>query len=162
MRPWTATLCLALTALPAAAAELPIFDAHVHYSHDAWDNLPPKEAVAILRKAGLKRALVSSSGDEGTQRLVEAAPDLILPSLRPYRSRADVSTWVRDATVVPFLEDRLARHRYVALGDTFTSGDGLAPWGTWIAPLVGFALWPWMFLLLDELRLRLRERERGA
>ena len=31
--------------------------------------LPPKEAVAILRKAGLKRALVSSSGDDGTQRL---------------------------------------------------------------------------------------------
>ena len=38
--------------LPAAAAELPIFDAHIHYSHDAWDNLPPKDAVAILRQAG--------------------------------------------------------------------------------------------------------------
>jgi hypothetical protein len=25
-----------------AAAELPIFDAHLHYSHDAWDNLPPR------------------------------------------------------------------------------------------------------------------------
>ena len=41
-----------LVAGPVPAAELPIFDAHVHYSHDAWDNLPPKEAVAILRKAG--------------------------------------------------------------------------------------------------------------
>ena len=40
------------------AAELPLFDAHIHYSHDAWENLPPKEAIAILRKAGLKRALV--------------------------------------------------------------------------------------------------------
>ena len=79
MRPWTALLCLALTALPARAAELPIFDAHVHYSHDAWDNLPPSEAVAILRKAGLKRALVSSSGDDGTQRLLAEAPDLIVP-----------------------------------------------------------------------------------
>jgi hypothetical protein len=65
---------------------------------------------------------VSSSGDEGTQRLVDAAPDLILPSLRPYRSRADVSTWVRDATVVPFLEDRLARHRYVAIGEFHVYG----------------------------------------
>ena len=92
-----------------AAAELPIFDAHVHYSHDAWENLPPKEAIAILRKAGLKRALVSSSGDEGTQRLVAEAPELIVPSLRPYRSRGELSSWVRDDSVVAFLEERLAQ-----------------------------------------------------
>jgi hypothetical protein len=66
-------LLLALLPLAAAGAELPIFDAHVHYSHDAWANLPPADAIAILRKAGLRRALVSSSGDEGTQRLVEAS-----------------------------------------------------------------------------------------
>jgi hypothetical protein len=112
----------ALVAPPTAAADLPVFDAHIHYSHDAWANLPPKAAIDVLRKAGIRRALVSSSGDEGTQRLVEAAPDLILPSLRPYRSRADVSTWVRDATVVPFLEDRLARHRYVAIGEFHVYG----------------------------------------
>ena len=108
---------LLFVAGPLHAAELPIFDAHVHYSHDAWDNLPPKEAVAILRKAGVKRALVSSSGDEGTQRLVAEAPDLVLPSLRPYRTRGDVGTWVRDETVIAFLENRLARHRYAAVGE---------------------------------------------
>ena len=112
----------ALVATPTVAADLPVFDAHIHYSHDAWENLPPKAAIDVLRKAGIRRALVSSSGDEGTQRLAEAAPDLILPSLRPYRSRADVSTWVRDATVVPFLEDRLARHRYVAIGEFHVYG----------------------------------------
>jgi hypothetical protein len=70
----------------------------------------------------VRRALVSSSGDEGTQRLADAAPDLILPSLRPYRSRADVSTWVRDPTVAPFLEERLAKHRYVAIGEFHVYG----------------------------------------
>ena len=35
-----------------AAAELPIFDAHLHYSHDAWDVVPPAQAIAILRKIG--------------------------------------------------------------------------------------------------------------
>src|SRR4029453_1889106 len=108
---------LGLAAWEAAAIELPIFDAHVHYSHDAWDNLPPKDAIAIVRKAGLKRALVSSSGDEGTQRLVAEAPNLVLPSLRPYRSRGDVSTWVRDDTVIAFLEERLRSQRYVAIGE---------------------------------------------
>ncbi len=104
------------------AADLPIFDAHLHYSHDAWENLPPADAIAIMRKAGLKRALVSSSGDDGTQRLVAAAPDLVLPSLRPYRTRGDVSTWVRDETVVAFLEERLARSRYVAIGEFHVYG----------------------------------------
>jgi hypothetical protein len=125
MRPFPfAALALAAAAWapPLAAAELPLFDAHIHYSHDAWANLPPAQAVETLRKAGIRRALVSSSGDEGTQRLVAAAPDLILPSLRPYRSRSEVSTWVRDATVVPFLEERLAKHRYVAIGEFHVYG----------------------------------------
>ena len=100
-----------------AADELPIFDAHVHYSHDAWANLPPKDAIAILRRAGVVRALVSSSGDEGTQRLVAEAPDLVLPSLRPYRTRGDIATWARDESVVAFLEGRLAKDRYVAIGE---------------------------------------------
>jgi len=117
LRSLAALLPLALLALPARAAELPIFDAHVHYSHDAWENLPPKEAIAILRKAGLVRALVSSSGDEGTQRLLAEAPTLIVPSLRPYRKRSDIGTWVRDDTVTTFLEDRLAKARYAAIGE---------------------------------------------
>jgi predicted TIM-barrel fold metal-dependent hydrolase len=108
---------LALLAPPLQAVELPIFDAHLHYSHDAWENLPPKDAVALLRKAGLKRALVSSSGDAGTQRLLAEAPDLIVPSLRPYRSRGELSSWVRDDSVIGFLEERLRNARYAAVGE---------------------------------------------
>ncbi len=102
---------------PLQAAELPIFDAHLHYSHDAWDKLPPPDAIAILRQAGLKRALVSSSGDAGTQRLLAEAPDLIVPSLRPYRTRGEISTWVRDDSVAAFLEERLKNARYAAIGE---------------------------------------------
>ena len=101
----------------AAAADLPIFDAHVHYSHDALANLPPREAIAMLRRAGVVRALVSSSGDEGTQRLLTEAPDLVLPSLRPYRTRGDLATWVNDESVIAFLESRLAKDKYVAIGE---------------------------------------------
>ncbi len=107
---------LAFAAL-AGAAELPIFDAHLHYSHDAWDTVPPKEAIAILRKAGLKRALVSSSGDDGQQRLVALAPDLVIPELRPYRSRGETGSWFRDESVIPYLEERLRRYRYAGLGE---------------------------------------------
>ena len=78
-------LLLAGACAPALAADLPIFDAHIHYSHDAWEIVPPKEAIAILRKAGVKRALVSSSNDEGTQNL--AAPGYHRLELHSYRSR---------------------------------------------------------------------------
>src|SRR2546428_9689983 len=46
---------------PARETELPIFDAHIHYNSDVWEVVPPKEAITRLRKAGIVRALVSSS-----------------------------------------------------------------------------------------------------
>ena len=107
---------------PVEAAEVPIFDAHIHYSRDAWANVSAKEAVALLRKAGIKRALVSSSSDEGTQRLYAEAPDVIVPELRPYRTQDDVSAWMRDDSVIPYLEERLARYKYVAIGEFHVNG----------------------------------------
>ena len=109
---------LALAANAARAApELPLFDAHIHYSHDAWDLVPPKQAVAILRQAGLRGALVSSSNDQGTQLLLAEAPDLIVSELRPYRSRGEIGSWMHDASVVGYLEDRLAKLRHVGIGE---------------------------------------------
>ena len=100
-----------------AADPLPIFDAHIHYSHDAWESVPPSEAIGILRKAGVKRAMVSSSSDDGTQQLYKEAPDLVIPSLRPYRTRGETGTWFRSDTMVAHLEDRLKRYKYAAIGE---------------------------------------------
>jgi hypothetical protein len=111
-----AALLLALP-LAATAQPLPIFDAHLHYSHDAWEMVPVEQAIAILRKAGLKRALISSSGDDGQQRLYRAAPDLVIPELRPYRRRGEIGTWFRDETLIAYLEDKLRQHRYAGIGE---------------------------------------------
>ena len=112
----------------AAAAPMPIFDAHIHFSHDAAERFSAAEAVAILKKAGLKRALVSSSDDAGTRALHAAAPDLVLPSLRPYRRRGEINSWVDDPSVIDFLEDRLERFKWVAVGEfhLFASQTGKA------------------------------------
>lgn len=111
-----------------AAEPLPIFDAHVHYSQEAWERMPPKEAIALLRKAGVKRALVSSSNDDGNQKLYAEAPDLILPSLRTYRTRGDISTWFKDEGVAAYLQERLKKYRYVAIGEFHVFGaDADAP-----------------------------------
>src|SRR5262249_51991049 len=113
-------IALSLTVFAIAARaeqELPIFDAHLHYSHDAWDVVPPKEVIGILRRAGIKRAMVSSSNNEGTRMLQDLAPDLIVPELRPYRSRGEISTWAKDQSLVPFLEEMLAKRKYMAIGE---------------------------------------------
>ena len=126
---WALAICcaVALGALPPTARAqvappLPLFDAHLHYSHDAWERLPPKQAVALMRQAGLKRAMVSSSSDEGTQMLFAEAPDLVLPVLRPYRTRGEISTWANDPTVVTHMEQRLAKYSYVAIGEYHVFG----------------------------------------
>jgi rod shape-determining protein MreD len=36
------------------------------------------------------------------------------------------------------------------------AGDALPPASWWISPFVGAALWPFLFLLLDDMRMRLR------
>jgi len=78
--------------------------------------------VALMRQAGLKRAMVSSSSDEGTQKLYAEAPDLVLPSLRPYRSRGEIGSWMHDPGIANHLESRLKQYRYVAIGEYHVYG----------------------------------------
>lgn len=114
---------LLLFSVPAVADDrLPIFDAHVHYSHDAVELVPPKQAVQILRQAGLRKAMVSSSDDSGTQRLLAEAPDLIVPSLRPYRKRSDIAGWTDDPAIIDYVEGRLKTYKYRALGEFHAYG----------------------------------------
>ena len=122
MRKWIAVLACCGFAPIALGAELPLIDVHIHYSQDAWQELSPKQAIATLRKAGLKRAVVSSSGDDGTLKLYAEAPDFIIPSLRPYRSRGEQSSWLQDESVLAYLEDRLKKHRYAAFGEFHAYG----------------------------------------
>ncbi|PHQ69983.1 MAG: amidohydrolase [Sneathiella sp.] len=111
-----------LLASPAKATE-DLIDVHIHYSHDAWEMLPPEEAVKVLRDAGLKKAFVSSSSDEGTQKLYAVAPDLIVPVLRPYRKRGELGTWVRDESVIGMIEKKLKENTYAGIGEFHVYGE---------------------------------------
>lgn len=118
-------VCVLLLATPTMAQQLPIFDAHIHYSHDAVLLVPPEDVAKILRDAGVKKALVSSSDDAGTQKLKAAAPDIVVPALRPYRQRGRMSTWMHDPTVIDYLTDRLSRFEYEAIGEFHAYGDDI-------------------------------------
>jgi hypothetical protein len=119
-------ICLALSAAGSASAQgLPIFDAHIHYSHDAVQLVPPEQVAAILRAAGVVKALVSSSDDDGTQKLAAAAPEIVVPALRPYRRRGETGTWMHDPEVIDYLEARLAVFGYYAIGEFHAFGDDI-------------------------------------
>ena len=119
---FAAMLSLA-AAVPAAADQSrPIVDAHIHYSHDTWSVVPPPEAIKLLRQAGVRKAFVSSSSDDGTQMLYKAAPDLVVPVLRPYRTRGEIGTWVRDLTIIPHVEARLKTNTYAGIGEFHVFG----------------------------------------
>lgn len=53
----------------------------------------------------------------------------------------------------------LLNDRVVVLLLRAIAGEFAIDWRYWLAPLVGAALWPWVFLLLDDLRSRGRQRE---
>lgn len=115
-------IMLGLSPKLVAAEDLRIFDTHIHFSHDAWEQYSAENAVEILRQAGLRRAFVSSSPDEGTQKLYRQAPDFIVPVLRPYRKRGELQSWVDDPTVVEMVAERLAANRYAGIGEFHVSG----------------------------------------
>jgi hypothetical protein len=112
-----------LVAAESQHAATRLFDGHIHYSEDVWDALPPEKALAWLERAGIARALVSSTPNEGTERLYALAPDRIVPLLRPYRSTADRATWHQDAELPAFLAARLDAFPYRGIGEFHVFGD---------------------------------------
>lgn len=127
---WLLTVALTALCVPASAGddELAIVDTHLHYSRDAWDRFPPSAILAILDQAGVRRAFVSSTPDDGTVRLYEAAPDRVVPVLRPYRGAGELGSWHRDPSVTGYLESRLARGIYRGIGEFHLSGgEALSP-----------------------------------
>jgi predicted TIM-barrel fold metal-dependent hydrolase len=105
--------------------DLALFDAHVHYSADARQRFTIDEVLAILREAGVRRALVSSTPDDGTIALYERAPELVIPILRPYRGPGEIGTWTRDGTVVAYLSSHYRPGVHRGIGE-FHLGPGEA------------------------------------
>jgi Amidohydrolase len=100
-----------------------IFDAHIHYSEPDWSSYPPERILAILDRAGITRALVSSTPDDGTLTLHGKDPRRIVPILRPYRTRDDMATWWNDAATIPYLEERLRRRVHRGIGEFHLHGE---------------------------------------
>ena len=123
MRLIAALAVLALAAgSPTAAVDSPLTDGHIHYSRPDWTVYTPDQIVAILDKAGIRRALVSSTPDDGTLKLYDRDPKRVIPMLRPYRTRDDMGSWWRDPSIIPYLEERLGKGVHRGIGEFHIHG----------------------------------------
>ena len=73
-----------------------------------------------------------------------------------FRARLRFFTLAQQALAIFAL---LLNDRVVVLIVRGFSGEGLPPWTFWISPAVGMFMWPWLFLLLDDIRLKLRHKD---
>lgn len=101
----------------AGAAQLPIFDAHIHYKEPAWGPFPPDTIIELMDNNGVAMGLVSSTPDEGTIMLLKAAPNRIVPELRPYHGDAGSSNWTRAPGMKDYLVKRLDEHPHEGIGE---------------------------------------------
>jgi rod shape-determining protein MreD len=53
----------------------------------------------------------------------------------------------------------LVNDRIILIWIIVLLGEPLPTWKYWLPPLVGMAIWPWLFLLLDRIRLRMRQHK---
>lgn len=53
----------------------------------------------------------------------------------------------------------LLNDRIVVVSLRAVAGEFSIDWQYWLAPLMAAAVWPWLFLFLDDLRARARQRE---
>lgn len=119
--------CVSLTA--AAQDRLPLFDAHVHYSVGATDAYPPPVAIGMLDAAGIGRAILSSTPNDGTVLLHGLHPQRFVPFARPYHTTRDLASWsverqswYRDPETLKLIERELERGIYHGIGEFHVDG----------------------------------------
>jgi amidohydrolase family protein len=114
------------TTQPSSAREFyagQLDDAHIHYSLDSWEDHPISEITGILDRAGIKRALVSSTPNEGTLKLYAADPTRVVPEFRPYHTDADIGRWFANPETITFIEQGLSRIEWRGIGEFHLYGD---------------------------------------
>ena len=53
----------------------------------------------------------------------------------------------------------LVNDRIIRLWISSLLGEPVPTWHYWLSPMVGMAMWPWLFLLLDRIRAGRRRRK---
>jgi Amidohydrolase len=130
----------------SAQDPIEIFDAHLHYNWEPQPYLKLEEVMALFKKNGVTGILATSRPNTGTHALVEAkTPGLwVVPFIRPYRVRADITSWMGDPTIYELVKEEFKRGGYRGVGEFHLSGKAAA--NEWVKRIVDFAVDNSLFL----------------
>lgn len=117
MRGLFAAALALLVATPAAAEPYrgPLFDAHLHYNDEAWNQHALPDVLGRMQRSGVRAIVANSRPNDGTRTLATARAETtaagvtVVPFVRLYRNRADYSGWFADPSIVTMVETELAR-----------------------------------------------------
>jgi hypothetical protein len=112
------SLTLYLLIMPLTAQSgLPIFDSHLHYGGEDVANFSTDQIIDIFDDNNIAYALVSSTPNDGTEKLYRKAPQRIIPFLGLYQTLEDKRDWMWDESVVPRVKEALKRGLYRGIGE---------------------------------------------
>jgi predicted TIM-barrel fold metal-dependent hydrolase len=117
MRSLVAAIVCAALSVPAAAEPYrgPLFDAHLHYNDEAWNQHGLPDALGRMQRSGVRAIVANSRPNDGTRTLATARAETaaagvtVVPFVRLYRNRADYTGWFADPSIVTMVEAELAR-----------------------------------------------------
>jgi hypothetical protein len=117
MRSLVAAIVCAALSVPAAAEPYrgPLFDAHLHYNDEAWNQHGLPDALGRMQRSGVRAIVANSRPNDGTRTLAAARAETaaagvtVGPFVRLYRNRADYTGWFADPSIVTMVETELAR-----------------------------------------------------
>jgi hypothetical protein len=97
--------------------QIPIFDVQLHYNQEAWPYVSPTAVINTLDELAVPHALVSSTPNEGTFKLLQQGSQRIIPMFSLYRKREDRETWFEDVDVLAHMERELRNWNYKGIGE---------------------------------------------
>ena len=124
-------LAFLLVLLPRAAcaqAKLKIFDAHLHYNQEPNPLYPLEKVLEVFRRNEVGGIIANSRPNKGTHELVTAKAQglLVVPFIRPYRTRADVTDWSTDPSIYALIESEYQRGYFRGIGEFHIYGEAAA------------------------------------
>lgn len=119
-------LLLLSQAIMAGEAE-PFFDAHIHYKWDQAELTTPEEALAILDKAGVSKAVVIGRPADFALQLYELDPQRIIPIYGPYLSGSEKLTWQYRIALINEVRQGLENGFYKGIGELHLIGGMALP-----------------------------------
>lgn len=97
--------------------KLPIFDAHSHYSLSDSFSYTPKQIAAKLNQNNIIGAVITSTPTNRAEALYHQAPNLIIPFLSLYKTKANKPNWMNDITTLKDIEAQLEAFPYRGIGE---------------------------------------------